>query len=778
EEPPKPHYDTIKAEVEEPLQLDIVYPHSHVASSVMGTIRTDYSFYEVILNGDSPPLTRIVNGVVQIVAPTTVEQMLAMKNKLKARETLLMALPDKHQLKFNIHKDAKSLMEAIEKRFGVNGDVRLQALVDGKNFIVNEASIRRDLRLDDAEVLDLEKARTAQAGEIASLKKRVKKLERRNKLRTSGLKRLRKVGTARRIESSEDEDLGDQEDASKQGRIIADINAEEGVTLVDETREMNDQDMFDTCVLDDDEVVTEKEVSTADPVTTAGEVVITAEVKVSAATTIATTPIISKGELTLAQTLIKIKAAKPKAVITAATTTAPKAKGIVMKEPEETTIRTTIIVPSQSSKDKGKEKTVESEKPLKKKHQIMIDEERIKEENASSELKRCLEIVPDDEDDVTVEVTPLSSKSSTIIDYKIYKEGRKIFFQIIRADGISQMYLTISKMLKNFNREDLEVLWSIVKSKFEKTKPVDNMDNLLFQTLKTMFEHHIEDTMWKYQQGLTKVLNWKLFYSCGFYCVTMQNMVYYLLVEKMYPFTKHILQQLWNDVRLLQVDYEVEMAYDLLRLIKKQLREEYNMVYYLLVEKMYPFTKHILQQLWNDVRLLQVDYEVEMAYDLLRLIKKQLREEYNQETHFGTITKEQRDPTSIYHLLMKQNKRMSFFGVVRSDLDEFPTGDEMFLEVVFKIHTKGYLEYDPLSSTPFSTRVKTKISKRKKTSVIHDEGDDRKKSLVTGGRKGKEKVINDEGVVKRGKERGVIIEDGGFSNDGGKETGNGYLGNE
>nr|GEZ92963.1 hypothetical protein [Tanacetum cinerariifolium] len=73
------------------------------------------------------------------------------------------------------------------------------------------------------------------------------------------------------------------------------------------------------------------------------------------------------------------------------------------------------------------------------------------------------------------------------------------------------------------------------------------------------------------------------------------------------------------------------------------------------------------------------------------------------------------------------------------------------------------------SSTPFSIRVKTKISKRKTTSVIHDEGDDRKKSLVSGGRKGNEKVIEDEGAVKRGKERGVVIKDGGFSNDGGNE---------
>nr|GEU78382.1 retrovirus-related Pol polyprotein from transposon TNT 1-94 [Tanacetum cinerariifolium] len=54
------------------------------------------------------------------VALTTAEQMLDRKNELKAHGTLLMALPDKHQLKFNIHKDAKTLMEAIEKRFGGN----------------------------------------------------------------------------------------------------------------------------------------------------------------------------------------------------------------------------------------------------------------------------------------------------------------------------------------------------------------------------------------------------------------------------------------------------------------------------------------------------------------------------------------------------------------------------------------------------------------------------------------------------------------------------------
>nr|GFB94762.1 ribonuclease H-like domain-containing protein [Tanacetum cinerariifolium] len=64
------------------------------------------------------------DGVAQPVSPTTVEQKLARKNELKARGTLLMALPNKHQLKFNSHKDAKSLMEAIEKRFGGNTETK------------------------------------------------------------------------------------------------------------------------------------------------------------------------------------------------------------------------------------------------------------------------------------------------------------------------------------------------------------------------------------------------------------------------------------------------------------------------------------------------------------------------------------------------------------------------------------------------------------------------------------------------------------------------------
>nr|GEW93223.1 ribonuclease H-like domain-containing protein [Tanacetum cinerariifolium] len=85
---------------------------------------TDYSLWEVILNGDSPAHIWLIEGVVQPVAPTTAEQRLARNNELKARGTLLMALPDKHQLTFNIHKDAKTLMEEIEKMFGGNKETK------------------------------------------------------------------------------------------------------------------------------------------------------------------------------------------------------------------------------------------------------------------------------------------------------------------------------------------------------------------------------------------------------------------------------------------------------------------------------------------------------------------------------------------------------------------------------------------------------------------------------------------------------------------------------
>nr|GEY92899.1 hypothetical protein [Tanacetum cinerariifolium] len=138
---------------------------------------TDYSLWEVILNGDSPAPTRVVDGVLHSVAPTTAEHRLARKNKLKAHGTLLMALPDKHQLKFNTHKDAKTLMEAIKKSLQLDNDdlkdidaddleemdlkwqiamlTSFQAKEEPTNYALMAFSSSKDIDADDLEEMDL-----------------------------------------------------------------------------------------------------------------------------------------------------------------------------------------------------------------------------------------------------------------------------------------------------------------------------------------------------------------------------------------------------------------------------------------------------------------------------------------------------------------------------------------------------------------------------------------------------------------------------------------------
>ncbi|GJU81341.1 hypothetical protein Tco_1283706 [Tanacetum coccineum] len=195
-------------------------------------------------------------------------------------------------------------------------------------------------------VLDFEKAKTAQAKEIASLKKRVKQLEKRRNLRTLGFKSLRKVGSTSRVESSNDVSLSAQEDASKQGRKIEDLDADAEVTLVNKTQEMNDDNlMFDTGVLEEQEIEFEKVVE--EPVVSVATT--TKSIPISSVEVVTTASVEIPDELTLAQTLIEIKTAKPKPVTTAVT----------------------IVT---SVKDKGKGKMVEPEKPLKKKDQIALDE--------------------------------------------------------------------------------------------------------------------------------------------------------------------------------------------------------------------------------------------------------------------------------------------------------------------------------------------------------------------------------------------------------------------
>nr|GEW29098.1 hypothetical protein [Tanacetum cinerariifolium] len=340
-------------------------------------------------------------------------------------------------------------------------------------------------------VIDLQEAKDAQSKEIAALKKKVDPLPSGEDSYT--LNELMVFFTSLQehvIDLQEAKDAQSKEIAAlkKKGRMIEEIDQDDEIALdVDTQGRKNDDEMFRINDLSKKEVVLDtrtgehkehiiEDVSTAELVTTAGKVVTTIADKVSAAPTID----ITEDDITMAQALAALKCIKPKVV------------------------------------DKGKAKMIEPKVPIKKKDQMRMDEDLLAkrlqareweefsevDENVepviddTKELKKYMEIVPDDEYEVLIEATPISSRSPTILDYKIHKEGKKNYFKIIRADGNSQVYQTFEKMFKNFNREDVEVLWAVVKDRFKKEKPVDDMDNILFRTLKTMFEHHVEDNIW------------------------------------------------------------------------------------------------------------------------------------------------------------------------------------------------------------------------------------------------------------------------------------------
>nr|GEW78515.1 hypothetical protein [Tanacetum cinerariifolium] len=167
-------------------------------------------------------------------------------------------------------------------------------------------------------------------------------------------------------------------------------------------------------------------------------------------------------------------------------TQAPKRKGVMIQDPEETTTTNNFFTTTSGSGQRTelveesikKDEAEIGQESSSKREGDELEQERskkqkVEDDKESGELNKCLEIIPDDGDDVTIDATPLS----------------------------------FNKMLKNFNREDLEVLWRLVKDRFEKVQPVDHMNNFFMHTLKTMFEHHVENNVWKNQQGLSKMKN-------------------------------------------------------------------------------------------------------------------------------------------------------------------------------------------------------------------------------------------------------------------------------
>nr|GEU46181.1 hypothetical protein [Tanacetum cinerariifolium] len=193
-------------------------------------------------------------------------------------------------------------------------------------------------------------------------------------------------------------------------------------------------------------------------------------------------------------------------------------------------------------------------------NQDATKKQRIDEE--TEELKTHLQIVANDDDDVYTEATPQALKVP-VVDYQLHHENNKPYYKIIRADETYQLFLSFITLLKNFDREDLEMLWKLVQERFQSLEPKNFLDDFLLNTLKIMFEKlNVEANIWRDQKdkyGLAKVKSWKLFESCGVHIITFITTQMFLLIEKKYPLTCFTMEQMLNNVRL-QVEEESEMS--------------------------------------------------------------------------------------------------------------------------------------------------------------------------------------------------------------------------
>nr|GEZ86187.1 hypothetical protein [Tanacetum cinerariifolium] len=303
----------------------------------------------------------------------------------------------------------------------------------------------------------LEQDKIAQALEITKLKQRVKKLEMRNKIKASKLKRLKKVGTAQKVETSDDTIM---DNVSKQGRMIADMDADVDVTLKDivkdvvvdaeinesayvQGRQAESQAQIYQIDLEHSDKVLSMQDDEVEPfeLQEVVEVVTTAKIITKVVTAASATITVAAPQLTTAAAL----------TLTTTPSVARKRKGVVIRYPEETATPSTIIHTKAKSKDKRKGILVEEPKPLKKQAQIKQDEAYARELEAElnknidwdekldekvKELRKHLQIVPnDDDDDVYTEATPLTLKVP-VVDYEIHTENNKPYYKIKRADGL------------------------------------------------------------------------------------------------------------------------------------------------------------------------------------------------------------------------------------------------------------------------------------------------------------------------------------------------------
>nr|GEX38308.1 hypothetical protein [Tanacetum cinerariifolium] len=382
-------------------------------------------------------------------------------------------------------------------------------------------------------VSNLEQDKIAQAIEITKLKQRVRRLEKKIKLKALGFKRLRKVGIAQRVESSTDTVIDDQEDAFKQGEIVElDANEDISIEIVDVQGRLpkSQAHVYHLDLEHAQKVLSIQETNEAEPaeVEEVLEVVTAAKLMTKVVTTTAT-PITAayvpkasaprrkrgviiqdpKEAATVSQKRDEAFARELEAELNANISWNEVIEQVKRKERQDNTVmryqalKRKPVTEAQARKNmmvylknmvgfkmeffKG-EMEIEEEDSKRKSENLKhkaAKKQKIDEE--VEELKKHLQIVPNDEDDMYTKATPLALKV-LIVDYQIHYEHNKPYYKIIRADRTYQLFLSFITLLRNFDREDLEMLWKLVQERFQSSEPKNFSDDFLLNTFKIMFE--------------------------------------------------------------------------------------------------------------------------------------------------------------------------------------------------------------------------------------------------------------------------------------------------
>nr|GEW13457.1 putative ribonuclease H-like domain-containing protein [Tanacetum cinerariifolium] len=280
---------------------------------------------------------------------------------------------------------------------------------------------------------------SAAHGEVpaVTLKRRVKKLEKRNKVRVLKLRMLQKVGTSQRVETSNDTVMDDE---SNQGRMIAEIDQDDAVVLKDDKEE--DKDVADVVKDKVDEIdvvtttklITEVVTAASETVTAASAIITTVEPQIPAATT-----------ATLTAAPIRV-------------TTAPsrRRKGMIIREPKEESTTSTIIPVETKYKDKGKGILVEEPKPLKKKQQIEQDEQYDRELHA--------ELNKDIDWDKAIDHVKLKAKEDPAVKrYQVLKRKPQT-----KAQARKNMMIYLKNTKEQIKEEENKALQTIIEAPVEK----------------------------------------------------------------------------------------------------------------------------------------------------------------------------------------------------------------------------------------------------------------------------------------------------------------------